>query len=87
MQHHIVCFVIGQLNVQAVAQHRENSAAAYKVLPSGADLTATQSPQSYAKPEFIEQQNCCDGQYPDAMIKAFRALLDNTQETMHHLAI
>jgi len=32
-------------------------------------------------------QNCPDGMRPDAMIKAFRALLDNTQDTMHRVTI
>jgi len=36
----ILCFEIRELNLQALAQHRENSVAACKVLPSGADLAA-----------------------------------------------
>jgi len=32
-------------------------------------------------------QNCRDGQHPDAIIKDFRALLDNTQDATHHVAI
>jgi len=32
-------------------------------------------------------QNRCDGKHPDAMIKDFRALLDNTQDTTHHVSI
>jgi len=49
-QRRILCFEVRELNLQALAQRRENSAAAYKVLPSGADLAAPLSPQSYAKP-------------------------------------
>jgi len=29
---------------------------------------------------------CRDGKHPDAMIKDFRALLDNTQDAMHRVA-
>jgi hypothetical protein len=36
----ILCFEIRELNLQAPAQRRENSAAASKVLSSGADLVA-----------------------------------------------
>jgi len=32
-------------------------------------------------------QNCRDGKHPDAMIKDFSALLDNTQDAMHRVAI
>jgi hypothetical protein len=77
-QHRILCFEIRELNLQSLAQHRENSAAACNILLSGADLAALLSPQSYAKPEFMGPQNRCDGRHPDAMIKDFSALLDNT---------
>jgi len=86
-QRRILRFQIRDLNVQALAQRLENSAAACKVVPSGADLAAPQSPQSYAKPEFMRPQNCRNGKHPDAMIKDFRALLDNTQDTTHRAAI
>jgi hypothetical protein len=43
-QRRILCFEIRLLILQALAQRRENSAAACKVLPSGADLAAPQSP-------------------------------------------
>jgi hypothetical protein len=76
-----------QSNLQALAQRWENSAAAFKVFPSGADRAAPLSSQSYAKPEFMGPQNCRDGKHPDAMIKDFRALLDNTQDAMHRAAI
>ena len=87
IQHRILCFGIRELNLHALAQHRENSAVACKVLPSGTYLTAPLASQSYAKPEFMGPQNCSDGMYPDAMIKDFRVLLDNTQEAMHQVAI
>jgi hypothetical protein len=32
-------------------------------------------------------QNRRDGKHPDAMIKDFRALLDNKQDATHHMAI
>jgi len=86
-QRHILCFEMRELNLQALAQLQENSAAARKVLLSGADLAAPLSPQSYAKPEFLGPQNRRDGKHPDAMIKAFRALLNNTQDPMHSAAI
>jgi len=86
-QHRILCFEIRELNLQALAQRWENSAAASKVLPSSADLAAPLSPQSYAKPKFMGPQNCRDGKHPDAMIKYFRALLDNTQDATHRAAM
>jgi len=86
-QRHILCFEKRELNLQALAQRRENSTAACTVLPSHADLAAPLSSQSYAKPKFMGPQNCCDGKHPDAMIKDFRALLDNTQDAMHRVAI
>jgi len=60
-QRRILCFELRKLNLQALAQHRENSAATCKVLPSGADLAAPLSSQSYAKPEFMGPQNRRDG--------------------------
>jgi hypothetical protein len=86
-QRRILGFEVRVLNLQALTQHRENSAAGCKVLPSGADLAAPPSPQSYAKPEFMGPENCRDGMHPDAKIKGFRALLDNTQNETHHVAI
>jgi hypothetical protein len=86
-QRRILCFEVRELNLQALAQRWENSAAACKVLPSGADLAAPLSPQSYAKPEFMGPQNHHDGKHPDAMIKDFRALLDNTQDATHRVPI
>jgi hypothetical protein len=86
-QSRILCCEIRELNLQALAQRRENSAATCKVLPTGADLAAALSSQSYAKPEFMGPQNCRDGKHPDAMIKHFRALLDNTQDATHRVTI
>jgi hypothetical protein len=86
-QRRILCFEIGELTLQALAQRRENSAAPFNVLLCSADLADPLGSQSYAKPEFMGPQNCHDGKHPDAMIKDFRALLDNTQDTTHHVAI
>jgi len=86
-QRRILCFEVREINLQALAQGRENNAAAFKVLPSGADLAAPMSPQSYTKPEFMGPQNRCDGKHPDAMIKVIRALLDNTRDATHRMAI
>jgi len=86
-QRRILCFEIRELDLQALGQRRENSAAACKVLPSGADLAAPLGSQSYAKPEFMGPQNRRDGKHPDAMIKDFRALLNNKQDTTHRVAI
>jgi len=86
-QRRILCFEIRELNLQALAQRRESSAAACKVLPAGADLAAPLGSQSYAKPKFMGPQNRHDAKHPDAMLKDFRALLDNTQDTTHRVAI
>jgi len=83
-QHRILCFQIRDLNLQALTKCQENSAAACKALHSGA---APLSCQLYAKPDFMGPQNCHDGKHPDAMIKDFRALLDNTHDAMHRVAI
>ena len=86
-QHRILCFKFRELNLQSLALRRENSAAACNVLPSGADLPAPLSPQSYVKPKFMGPQNRHDGMHPDTMIKDFRALLNNTQDATHRVAI
>jgi len=78
---------MGELNLQALAQSRENSAAACKVLPSGADLAAPLGSQSDVKPEFMGPQNQRDGKHPDALINVFRSLLDNMQHAMHRVAM
>jgi len=85
-QRRIVCFEIRDLNLQALAQHQENSAAGCKVIPSRADLAAPVGSQAFEKPEFMGPQNRCHGKHPDAMIKDFIALLNNTQDTTHHVA-
>jgi len=74
----ILCVKIGEVNIQALTQRRESSAAACNVLPSGADVAAPQSPHSYAKPKFMWPQICRDRKHPDAMIQDFRASLHNT---------
>jgi hypothetical protein len=86
-QRRILCFEISELNFQALAQRRENSAPACQVVPSCADLAAPLCSQSYAKPKFMEPKNRSDGMHPDAIIKDFRSSLDNTQDSTHHLAI
>jgi len=86
-QRHILCFDVRELNLQVLAQRRENSTATCKVLPSGADLGAPLNPQSNAKPECMGPQNRRNGKHHDPMIKLFRALLDNTQDAMHHAAL
>jgi hypothetical protein len=86
-QHLILCFEIRELNLQALAQCRENSAAAWTVLTSGADKAAPLVSQSYVKPECMGPHNRHDGKHPHPMIKDFRALLDNTQDAMRRMAI
>jgi hypothetical protein len=49
----ILCFEIRELNLQALAQRRENCAATCKILPSSTDLAAPLGSQSYVKPEFM----------------------------------
>jgi hypothetical protein len=68
-QRRILCVEIRELNLQTLAQGWENSAAPCKVFPSGADLTAPLSTQSYAKPALMGPQNRHYGKHPDAMIK------------------
>jgi len=76
-----------KLYLQALIERWENSAAAWKVLPSGADLAAPLSPESYVKPQSMGPQNRRDGKHHDSMIKDFRALLDNTHDATHREAI
>jgi len=87
VQRLIFCFQFIDLNLQTLTQHREKSSAACKVLPSGTDLAAPQSSESYVKPIFLGPQNRCDGKQPNAISKGFRALLDNTQDSMYCMAI
>jgi hypothetical protein len=84
---HIFCFVICELNLQALAQRQQNSAATWTVLPSGADLAAPLSSQSSSKPEFMGLQNRRDGKHSDAMIKDFRGLLDYTPDATHRVRL
>jgi hypothetical protein len=60
-QHRILCFIIRKLNLQALAQRWENTTAACKIFPSGADLAAPLCSQSYAKPECMGPEHCRDG--------------------------
>jgi len=86
-QRRCLCFEIRELNLQALVQRRGNCAATCKVLPSGADMAAPLSSQSYPKPEFMGPQNHRDGNHPDAMLKDFRALLDNMPDATHRVTI
>jgi hypothetical protein len=61
IQRRILCFETRELNLQALARRRENITATYNVLPSGSNLAAPLSPQSYAKPKLIEPQIRHDG--------------------------
>jgi transposase len=83
----ILCFEIRELNLQALAQRRENSAAAYNVFSSGADLAPSLRFPSYVKPEIMERLNLHNGKHPDAIIKDFTALFDNTRYITHCVAI
>jgi hypothetical protein len=86
-QRRILCFGIRELNMEALAQHRENSPATSKVLPYGADLAAPLRSQSYAKPKSMGPQNRRDGNHPDAMTTDFGTLLDNVQDATHRVTI
>jgi hypothetical protein len=83
----IICFEIRKLNLQALPQPSEITAAACKVLLSGADLAAPRSSESYGKSKFRIPQNRRDGKHPDVMVNIFTALLDNTQEVTHSVVI
>jgi len=78
---------ISELNLQTFTQHWVKRTAARKVLSSTADLAATLSSKSYAKPKFLWPQNHRNGKHSDAMIKDFGAYLDNTQDATHLVAI
>jgi len=87
-QRRILCFESRDLNLQALIKRRENSAATCRVIYSGADLDA--GPlcyQSYAEPKFMGPQNCHDRKHRDAVMKDFRALLDNTQDATHCVVV
>jgi hypothetical protein len=86
-QRRILWFEIRELNLQALAQRRENSPAACELLPSSADRAAPLGSQSYAKPDFMGPRNRRDGKHSDAIIKDFKALLDNTQDATHCVAV
>jgi hypothetical protein len=86
-QRPILCVEIGELNLKALAHSRETRVATGKVFPFVVDLAAPLGSQSSAKPEFKWPQNHRDENHPDAMIKDFRALLNKTQDTTHHVPI
>jgi len=86
-QRRILCLEIRELNLQGVAQRRENSTATCTILPPGAELAAPLSSQTDAKPEFMVPNNCRDGNHPDVMIKDFRALLDISQDATYRFTI
>jgi len=79
--------IVADVNHLALAWRWKNIAAAFKIFPSGADLAAPLSSQSYAKPEFIGPQTRGDGKDADTMSKDFRALLNNTQHATHRTAL
>jgi hypothetical protein len=83
----ILFFEIGELPPQALIPHLEHSAGTSKVYPSGADLAASMSSQSYAKPQFMGPHNSHNGKNLDTMMKDFRVLLDDTQNETHHMAV
>jgi len=83
----ILCIEIRELNLQALAQHLENSAASCTVLSSCVVVAAPMTSRSYMKYELMGPQNCRDGKHPYAIIKDFRGLLDNTQDATHRVAI
>jgi hypothetical protein len=60
-QRRILYIESSELNLQTLVQHRENSAATFKVLASGTCLAAPLRFQSEEKPKFIGSQNRCDG--------------------------
>jgi hypothetical protein len=86
-QRRILCIKNREPNLPAIAQCWENSTATCTVLTSGAALAAPIIAQLNAKYEFKEPKNHHDGKHPDAMIKDLRALLGNTQNSMHPLVI
>jgi hypothetical protein len=57
------------------------------VVLSGAELAPALGSQSYAKLEFMGPPNSRDRKHPDAMIKDFGVLLDNTQDATHCVRI
>jgi hypothetical protein len=82
-----LCIEIRELNLHALAQCQEISAVACTILDSSADLAAPIGSQSVSKPEFMGPQNHRDGKHPESMIEDFRALLNNTEDAIHRVAI
>ena len=83
----ILCFKIRDLIPQTLTNRRQHSAAAYIILPYGADRAYPLSFQSYANPQFMGPRNRNDGKQPHAGIKDFRALLDNPLDATHRVAM
>jgi hypothetical protein len=76
-QHSLHFFIIRELYDEFLDQRRENSTATCIFHPSSADLDATLSVQSCAKPEVMGSQNHRDWKHPDSKIKDLGALLQN----------
>jgi len=83
LQHRILRFEIGELNLPSLIQHLELSTASGENLPPDADLAAPLSSQLWAKPEFMVPETYNDGKHPDAMNKDITVVLDNRQDTSH----
>ena len=61
--------------------------AALRLAKSSLPVLPPLSPQLNVKPEFMGPQNRHDGKHLDSIVKDFRALLGNTQDAMHRVAI
>jgi hypothetical protein len=83
----ILSFEISELDLQALALRRGNSALTGKIHPSGDDLAAPPGLESCVKPELMGLQLCHDGTHPETMITDFRRLLDTKHDAMHQVAI
>ena len=85
--HRILCCELRELNLQTLAQCREHSTATGKVRTSGPDQAAPLCSQSYVKLELMGPPNHRVGKHPDAIIRDFRALLDDKQDATHRVTI
>jgi hypothetical protein len=61
LQRSILCFKIREANLEFLAEHQEIGPTTSKILPSGADLTATQSSQSDSQGTLLGHPNFHDG--------------------------
>jgi len=86
-QRRILGFDIRELYRQALATRWESSTAPCNVLRSSVVQVAPLSSQSYTKPKFIGLQIHHDGEHSNAVIKDFRALLDNVQDSAYRMAL